>query len=81
MGDAHSRCGLVALACDSSLSLAKLCLLFLLNQVAAPTATSSSKIDETATLEIILLTKVGALEGERDPMEAKASGTPEHKTL
>lgn len=63
------------------MSLTVLGLLVLLDEIAATTAACSGEIDKAAALEVVLLTEVGALEGERNPVKTEAGGTPEEKAL
>lgn len=63
------------------MSLTILGLLVLLDEIAATTAACSGEVDETAALEVILLTEVGALESERDPVKTEAGRTPEEQAL
>lgn len=64
----HTLVSLVSFSSSNALSLAILSLLILLNQITASAAAGSSKINKTAALEVMLLTKTGALKGERDPV-------------
>jgi hypothetical protein len=78
--DAHALVGLVTLS-GSNVSLTILRLLVLLDQITATATTCSGQIDEAASLKVMLLAKVGALESEGNPMETDTSGSPKHKAL
>jgi hypothetical protein len=79
--NSHALVGLIALGRSRCLSLTVLSLLVLLNEIAATTAACSGEVDEAAALEVVLLTEVGALEGERNPVKTDAGGTPEEEAL
>jgi hypothetical protein len=78
--DAHAFIGLVTLS-RSNMSLTILRLLILLDQITATATTCSGEVDEAATLKIVLLAQVGALESEGNPMETNTGGSPKHKAL
>lgn len=80
-GVGHVVVGLVLLGDSTALGVAVDGFLLLLDEIADAAAAGGRDVDQAATLKVVLLTDVGALEGHGDPVETDAGGAEEHQAL